>query len=198
MPAADRSHVLWRVATIVEAHKWCALDVETTGLGMKDQVIEVGVCGPDLIPHSWRIRPTVPVTPEATAIHGITDADLEQCPTYPEIWPDILTHIAGRKTVMYHADFDYAMLRHSARAFALRPPEIWQGQCVMNWYAVVHGEPRGFADYRSQSLHTACQCLGISLPQGGHLHSAATDALLTAHVMLRLADLHRRASGQKP
>ncbi|WP_274532155.1 hypothetical protein [Ktedonobacter racemifer] len=31
MPAADRLHVLWRVAAIVEANKWCALDVETTG-----------------------------------------------------------------------------------------------------------------------------------------------------------------------
>ncbi|WP_157507638.1 hypothetical protein [Ktedonobacter racemifer] len=59
---------------------------------------------------------------------------------------------------MFNADFDYAMLRYSARAYSLHPPAIWQGQCVMNWYAVVHGEPRGLYDYRSQSLHTACQC----------------------------------------
>ncbi len=64
-------------------------DIEATGLNTRaDRIVELAVI--KLLPdgthetHLMRFNPTIPIPPEATAIHGITDADVRDQPTFAE------------------------------------------------------------------------------------------------------------------
>jgi len=63
------------------------IDVETTGLSpYKDRIVELSILKihPDGTKeyHSRRINPGIPIPPDATAIHGITDADVAGEPKF--------------------------------------------------------------------------------------------------------------------
>jgi DNA polymerase III epsilon subunit-like protein len=189
-PKADREHVLSYIAQLVQAGNWLTLDTETTGRRSEDQVIEVAICEPklpELPTRSWLIRPTIHIQDEATQLHGIHMEDLADCPTYAECWSEIEAVINGRKTVMYNADFDYHRLFMSARAHNMKRPRIWTGQCAMHWYAIYYGKPFGYDGYEYQSLEDACQQMEIPVEEP--LHRAATDARLTAKLLLKLAEI---------
>ena len=71
------------------------LDLETTGTDPKiDRIIEVSVL--KLLPggghdhRTRRVNPGVPIPPEATAIHGISDDDVADCPSFRAIAPGIV------------------------------------------------------------------------------------------------------------
>jgi len=192
-PKADREHVLWRIANLVQAGNWITLDTETTGRGFEDQVIEVAICEPELpeLPtRIWRIRPTVAITEEATQVHGIRIEDLEGCPTFADYWPQIEAVINRRKNVMYNAEFDYRMLFMTAHAHHMPRPYLWNGLCAMQWYAIYHGEPFGYDGYKYQSLEEACRQMEIPIEEP--LHRAATDAKLTAQLLIKLAEIAKR------
>ena len=82
-------------------------DLETTGINIvKDRIVEISYV--KVFPNgkeetkTRRINPGMPIPPESTAIHGITDEDVKDCPTFKEIakslatqievviWPDII------------------------------------------------------------------------------------------------------------
>jgi DNA polymerase III subunit epsilon len=63
------------------------LDLETTGLGVgTDRIIELALIrvtpGGDVMEKVRRFNPEVPIPPEASAIHGITDADVAGKPPF--------------------------------------------------------------------------------------------------------------------
>ena len=65
-------------------------DLETTGVDLQiDQIVEIAVCkvhpNGDIEKKVRRIKPTIPIAPEATDVHGITDKDVENEPTFVSI-----------------------------------------------------------------------------------------------------------------
>ena len=53
------------------------LDTETTGLGQNAQICEIAMLLADgALVLNTRVRPTIPISAEATGVHGITDADV--------------------------------------------------------------------------------------------------------------------------
>jgi exodeoxyribonuclease X len=64
------------------------LDLETTGLCPDDAVVEIGavdlVGDQAIIIGSDLVRPPIPIPPEASAIHHITDDDVRPCRTLDE------------------------------------------------------------------------------------------------------------------
>lgn len=69
-------------------------DLETTGDDPdKDQVCQVAVlcCDKEFRPvkkiQSY-IKPSIPIKPEATRVHGITDSDVVDAPSFGEFWRD--------------------------------------------------------------------------------------------------------------
>jgi DNA polymerase-3 subunit epsilon len=65
-------------------------DIEATGTSPRaDRIVELAITR--LHPnqsrdnHVWRINPGVPIPPESTEIHGITDADVADCPTFAAV-----------------------------------------------------------------------------------------------------------------
>lgn len=60
------------------------LDVETTGVDVeKDRVVSLAWATMDGVAHELRFNPGFPIPPEASAIHGITDDDVCDCPAFP-------------------------------------------------------------------------------------------------------------------
>ena len=79
---------------------WPSLDLETTGIDPKiDRIIEVSVL--KLLPggghdhRTRRVNPGVPIPPEATAVHKITDDDVADCPSFRAIAPALSKFLDG-------------------------------------------------------------------------------------------------------
>lgn len=65
-------------------------DLETTGINVtSDRIVEL--CYIKVFPNgneeskSMRINPEMPIPPHSTAVHGITDDDVKDCPTFKEV-----------------------------------------------------------------------------------------------------------------
>ena len=91
------------------------LDVETTGRDPEnDRLVEVGIVigrGTEILASKgWLINPGRPIPKEITAIHGISDADVAEAPSFAEVAHEILTLLAGAIPAAYNAAFDRGFL----------------------------------------------------------------------------------------
>ncbi len=96
------------------------IDVETTGLNLeRDQIIEFAVqkgLKPGEYSSSWRIKPNVPISSEAQAVHGISIEDLKDCPPFSELAPKISKIISGSDIIIgYNVSFDIQMIQAEFR-----------------------------------------------------------------------------------
>lgn len=69
---------------------FAVFDIESTGINRKvDRIIDLAIIKlrPDgkRDSYSYRVHPGTPIPPESTAVHGITDADVDGCPSFSEI-----------------------------------------------------------------------------------------------------------------
>jgi len=69
-------------------------DLETTGLfPRRDRIIELGAIkvNPDGTEEekTWLLNPTIPIPPDTSAIHGITDEIVKDCPTFADCAEEI-------------------------------------------------------------------------------------------------------------
>lgn len=65
-------------------------DLETTGVQItRDRIVEISILkiSPDgeRETKTRRINPEMPIPAEASAVHGITDADVAGCPTFAQV-----------------------------------------------------------------------------------------------------------------
>lgn len=78
-------------------HSLCSLDIETTCTDPTTaRIVSVGLArtdGDDLTVASWLVNPGVPIPPEATAVHGITDEDVRDAPAFRDVAPEIAAFI---------------------------------------------------------------------------------------------------------
>ena len=91
-------------------------DLETTGINIvKDRIVEISYV--KVFPNGKEETKTRPdksryaYSPESTAIHGITDEDVKDCPTFKEIAKSLATQIEGCDLAGYNSNrFDIPML----------------------------------------------------------------------------------------
>ena len=75
-------------------------DLETTGIDIaRDRIVEISMVkvmpdGEEIV-RTRRINPGMPIPAEATAIHGITDEDVKDCPLFPQIAKSLAQFIEG-------------------------------------------------------------------------------------------------------
>jgi len=74
------------------------LDIEATGISPRaDRIVELAILriAPDDTEQfrTWLINPTIPIPVETTAIHGITDDVVRNCPTFAQVAAEIKTFI---------------------------------------------------------------------------------------------------------
>ena len=68
------------------------LDTETTGLGQRDEIVEIAILDPlGKMVIDTLVRPSKPIPQDAVAIHGITNAMVSAAPTWNSIWPEVAT-----------------------------------------------------------------------------------------------------------
>ncbi|MDR0995953.1 MAG: 3'-5' exonuclease [Tannerella sp.] len=91
-------------------------DLETTGVNLvKDRIVEISFVkvSPNGKEESKtrRINPGIPIPAESTAIHGITDADVKDCPSFKEIAKSLAAQIEGCDLAGFNSNrFDIPML----------------------------------------------------------------------------------------
>jgi DNA polymerase-3 subunit epsilon len=91
-------------------------DLETTGINVaSDRIVELSVIKihPDGNEERYtkRINPEIPIHPQATAVHGITDEDVKDCPKFKEVGKELARFLEGCDLAGYNAiRFDIPML----------------------------------------------------------------------------------------
>lgn len=169
-PLADRQLRLLRPLVF--------FDLETTGLDVeRDRIVEIGLVKlmPDgeRLTRARRINPGMPIPPEASAVHGITDADVADCPTFARIAKDLLVWLAGCDLGGYNVErFDLPLLSAEFRRVQLAfPPE---NTLVVDAYRI-------FAQREGRDLTSAYRFYCAKELQGAH--SAEADILATVEVL---------------
>jgi len=57
------------------------------------------------------LNPTIPISPEAQSVHGISDEDVKDCPTFKEVAKSLATWMKGCDFAGYNSiKFDVPML----------------------------------------------------------------------------------------
>jgi DNA polymerase III subunit epsilon len=170
------------------------IDVETTGANPdNDRIVEIAVLRvtPDgkYTRGDRRLNPGIPIPPEATAIHGITDADVAYAPTFADVADCLLAFLDGCDFCGFNLKrFDLRLLHAEfARAGKSLPLE---GRAIVDALEIFHAfERRDLA----AAVRFYCD------REHDDAHSAGADALATAHVLdamlARYTDLPRTAAG---
>ena len=94
----------------------CFFDLETTGIEVaKDRIVEISIL--KVFPdgkeetHTYRINPTIPIPPVVTAVHGISDDDVKDAPTFQEKAAEIYRIIKDSDMAGYNSNrFDIPLL----------------------------------------------------------------------------------------
>lgn len=92
------------------------IDLETTGTNIgSDRIIEISIL--KLMPddttqiETFRINPGMPIPPDSSAIHGILDKDVKDCPTFKELAPKLLKILEQCDLAGYNSNkFDIPLL----------------------------------------------------------------------------------------
>ncbi|NMB50444.1 MAG: 3'-5' exonuclease [Bacteroidales bacterium] len=91
-------------------------DLETTGINIsKDRIVEVSFLkvypnGKEEI-RTYRINPEMHIPEESTAIHGITDEDVKDCPTFKQVAKTLADYLEGCDMAGFNSSrFDVPML----------------------------------------------------------------------------------------
>ena len=94
----------------------CVFDLETTGTNVgKDRIVEICILkiNPDASRESktWLVNPGIAIPAETTAVHGISDEDVANAPSFKEIAAKIMEMIAGTDLAGFNSNrFDVPLL----------------------------------------------------------------------------------------
>lgn len=158
-------------SAIFNAGGLAVLDVETTGADPeKDAVVEVAVTRifPGGKTRTWSslVKPRVPIPPEMSAIHHITDDMVANAPSMADIWSTVLAEIGDAIPVAHNARFDSAFL-----------PLIRK-----NWLCTYRLSRHLWPDSPGHSNQVLRYWLKSDPPLGADaaMHRAANDTIVTA------------------
>lgn len=182
-----------------QAQQWLSnncliLDTETTGLGEDAEIVEISLInssGATLL--STLVKPLKPIPAEATAIHGITNAMVENAPSWPGVLARLCELISGQTVVIYNRDYDTRLIDQTNAAWGAAIPldiERPEFACAMLTYAEFYGQTdskRG--GYKWQKLTEAVKQQGVDNQAGAH--RAIFDCLSTLRLIKAMATDNR-------
>jgi len=175
--------ITWAIG-VVDDPRVIYLDTETTGFGPRAEIVDIAVVSSagEVVLESL-VQPSRRIPADATAIHGITNADVKDAPAWCDLYGDLLRVLAGRRVIVYNVIFDRQMVNQACDRYALAAPAAdWE--CAMRKYAGFYGNwDSGKRWYRFQKLERAVLAFGAE--PGGH--RAAADAIACRAVVLGMA-----------
>lgn len=163
--AADRAAAAeWARAALAD-DRAVILDTETTDL--RGYIVDIAIIratdGEVLV--NTLLNPDRPIEPGARAVHGISDADVAGAPTFEAIWPWLIGKIAGRRVLVYNAEYDRARLQQEMNRRILTAaavdgrdlrgelPDLGTWECIMLQHAQWVGEWNDYhGNYRWHKL----------------------------------------------
>lgn len=163
-----------------------AIDTETTGKQPEqDRIIEVACVfrrdGVITGHRSWLINPGCPIPEEASSVHGIRDADVQDQPRFEQAASEIFETLRGCVPVAYNAGFDRKFLLaefERCRGLPAKPPPALTQDVV--WIDPLVWARELQKQHRSRALSDVCERLGIEI---GRAHRATDDAAATLQVL---------------
>jgi DNA polymerase-3 subunit epsilon len=156
------------------------IDVETAQ--SYDHIIEIAaveVVGRTISPRSFvrRVKPRSAMSPFCYAVHRISLADLEDEPHFEEVVHDLIDFVGDSRIVAHNYAYEYNTLKREFERAARPTYPRERFLCTMA-LAKRSGLPG--------KLRHACSQAGISLAHLRDAHDALNDALLAAHLFLKL------------
>jgi DNA polymerase-3 subunit epsilon len=106
------------------------VDLETTGgAATEDRITEVGIIEVDnegVREWSSLVNPETPIPEFIQSLTGISDAMVQDAPTFAELADEIAARLADRVFIAHNARFDYAFLKNEFRrtGHAFQPPVL--------------------------------------------------------------------------
>jgi len=167
-----------------------ALDTETTGLDPRvARLVQLGAVRlrSAAVVTTERfdtlVAPGLPIPPTASAIHGISDADVAAAPDFAAVAPALAGFIGRQLLIGHTIGFDLEILRQA------------HARAGLPWEAPPALDVRLLARLAAPNLaqdHLDALCTWLDVPPIGR-HSAIGDALITAHVFVALLPRLREA-----
>lgn len=181
--AADRADASRQARIWLASKRTVILDTETTDLDGYLVQIAIIRAHDGAVLLDTLVNPEHPISASAQRIHGLTEEQLKDAPTFDQIADDLLALLWGRRVVTYNAAFDSGILRNELLRLeradweVLRP--AWR--CAMECYAQFYGDwSEHHGSYRWQPL------------MGGD-HTALGDARATRDLLQRMAEAELEA-----
>jgi DNA polymerase III subunit epsilon len=167
------------------------IDVETTGLGAcpPERVVEIAALrldgdGTPVASLETLIDPGVPIPPEATATHGISDVMVATAPPFEAVAGQLARLLAGAILVGHYASFDYGFLYGEYRLLGRRLPRL-PIVCTQRLTR------RLLPEQPSYRLADCCRAFALDEPAGQAAILGATAAATLLRRLLRLAASER-------
>jgi len=164
------------------------LDTETTGLSTSQghRIIEVGclelvnrrLTGREF--HRF-LNPDRDIDEGAEAVHGISRADLDTAPRFPEIVDELLEFLKDAELVIHNATFDVGFIEHELKLMKHGKPKITQHATVLDTLKVARKMHPG----QRNSLDALCKRYEVDASKRD-VHGALIDAELLARVYLAM------------
>ena len=168
--------------------KYIILDTETTGLEVKQghRVIEIGAVllndrkkTEDHF-HSY-VNPSRLIDEEASKVHGITNADLEDKPPFDAIAEEFLEFVDGSTLVIHNAPFDVGFLNHELKLASTSYPMLEEICEIEDSLLIARDKYPG--------QRNSLDALAVRFDVSGYdrtFHGALLDANILADVYMRL------------
>ena len=164
------------------------LDTETTGLSTSQghRIIEIGAI--ELVNRRLTgrefhrfLNPDREIDEGAEAVHGISLADLETAPRFPDIADELLEFLKDAELVIHNAEFDVGFLEYELELMGHAMPQITHHATVLDTLALARELHPG----QRNSLDALCKRYEIDASKRD-VHGALIDADLLARVYLAM------------
>ncbi|MBT8103270.1 MAG: DNA polymerase III subunit epsilon [Gammaproteobacteria bacterium] len=164
------------------------LDTETTGLsvGHGHRIIEIGCL--ELVDRRLTgrefhrfLNPDRDIDEGAEAVHGISRADLENEPRFPEIVDDLLEFLKGAELVIHNATFDIGFIEHELRLMKHPQPKMQKHATVLDTLTLARKIHPG----QRNTLDALCKRYAVDATKRD-VHGALIDSELLANVYLAM------------
>lgn len=166
---------------------WAVLDFETDGPDRLACMPVSVACtrfwhGDEYDSFYTLLNPGRPISPESTAIHGITDADVAGSPSLDDVLADIVRVEDGAMPVAYNSPFDRTILHR----FASGPsPMFDHAQEWVDPLVIIRGVDRFVSGKGRHKLENTCKRWNVQVDSA---HNALSDARATARLLWALQD----------
>jgi DNA polymerase-3 subunit epsilon len=164
---------------------YAIVDIETTGgYAANNAITELAIVLHDgtreIKRYETLVNPVIPIPRYVQALTGITDAMVEDAPSFQEIAPHLFEWLNGKIFVAHNVNFDYSFLKYqlSACGFNLESKKL----CTVRLGRKV------FPGLPSYSLGNLCRSLGIDVT---NRHRAGGDVDATVLLFQKILDNDR-------